>query len=76
MPKWRNWQTQQTQNLPLCEQRAGSTPAFGTIADDFPKSERDALRDFLTNAGFFAVRRFIACVRVDSSRGSAYIRQQ
>ena len=33
--------------------RAGSTPAFGTIADDFPKSECDALRDFLTDAGFF-----------------------
>ena len=30
MPKWRNWQTRQTQNLLGGNPRAGSTPAFGT----------------------------------------------
>ncbi len=29
-PKWRNWQTHQTQNLALVTQRGGSTPPFGT----------------------------------------------
>ena len=30
-PEWRNWQTQQTQNLPGITPRVGSTPSSGTI---------------------------------------------
>ncbi len=30
LPKWRNWQTRQTQNLVPFVRSAGSTPAFGT----------------------------------------------
>ena len=29
-PEWRNWQTQQTQNLPGITPRVGSTPSSGT----------------------------------------------
>ena len=31
LPEWRNWQTQQTQNLPGITPRVGSTPSSGTI---------------------------------------------
>ena len=31
VPEWRNWQTRRTQNPELRKQRAGSTPASGTI---------------------------------------------
>ena len=30
LPEWRNWQTQQTQNLPGITPRVGSTPSSGT----------------------------------------------
>jgi hypothetical protein len=30
-PEWRNWQTQETQNLPPVTRRVGSTPSSGTI---------------------------------------------
>ena len=30
MPKWRNWQTRQTQNLLPVTRRGGSIPPFGT----------------------------------------------
>src|SRR6185503_13298172 len=29
-PEWRNWQTQETQNLPPVTRRVGSTPSSGT----------------------------------------------
>ena len=29
-PKWRNWQTQRTQNPPFSDGLVGSTPTFGT----------------------------------------------
>lgn len=31
LPEWRNWQTQQTQNLPGITPRVGSTPSSGTL---------------------------------------------
>jgi hypothetical protein len=53
LPEWRNWQTQQTQNLPTTN-RAGSSPAFGTI---FNIKKADILSGFFFglfagNAGF------------------------
>ncbi len=30
MAEWRNWQTQQTQNLPFFTERVGSTPTSAT----------------------------------------------
>lgn len=43
MAKWRNWQTQQTQNLPYFTVRVGSTPTFATnilspSSGGFPKT--------------------------------------
>jgi hypothetical protein len=35
LPEWRNWQTQQTQNLPGITPRVGSTPSSGTIFFSF-----------------------------------------
>ena len=35
-PEWRNWQTQQTQNLPGITPRVGSTPSFYTAPFQFP----------------------------------------
>lgn len=35
MAKWRNWQTQQTQNLPYFTVRVGSTPTFATKPQSF-----------------------------------------
>ncbi len=35
MAKWRNWQTQQTQNLPYFTVRVGSTPTFATTILSF-----------------------------------------
>src|SRR4030095_7818170 len=34
-PEWRNWQTQETQNLPPVTRRVGSIPSSGTNLDDF-----------------------------------------
>lgn len=31
VPEWRNWQTQETQNLPPVTRRVGSIPSSGTI---------------------------------------------
>jgi hypothetical protein len=36
MPKWRNWQTQLTQNPPGLNTRVGSTPTFGTSKHKIP----------------------------------------
>ena len=36
LPEWRNWQTQQTQNLPGITPRVGSTPSSGTILSSLP----------------------------------------
>ena len=33
VPEWRNWQTQQTQNLPALRSRVGSTPSSGIISN-------------------------------------------
>ena len=66
MPKWRNWQTQQTQNLPLCEQRAGSTPAFGTIADTARRAF--SLRVNAILLGIFCQMRDFSCAAIYCAR--------
>jgi hypothetical protein len=34
-PEWRNWQTQETQNLPPVTRRVGSIPSSGTTSPLF-----------------------------------------
>jgi hypothetical protein len=50
IPEWRNWQTQQTQNLPGITPRVGSTPSSGTlIFRILEKSAKSAIyKPFLT----------------------------
>ena len=81
LPKWRNWQTQQTQNLPLattCRFDPGLRhhSRLCHIGIDFPKSERDTLRDFLTIYGIFQNAGISYFRRLDRVYGNAYIRQK
>lgn len=81
MPEWRNWQTQQTQNLPLattCRFDPGLRHhrKLCRCGTDFPKSERETLRDFLTILSFSRADDPLLFCGVDSIAGSAYIIRQ
>ena len=51
-PKWRNWQTQRTQNPPFSDGLVGSTPTFGTPNTDSLDHRQDSVGSYPCRQSF------------------------